>query len=315
MYLAADIGGTKTHLALYEQKNKTYTIIKQKKFPSGQYSSLEKIIQEFLSSSEKIEKACFGVAGPIHEERCETPNLAWIIDKKTLQKELKTQKIALINDLVANAYGIKALSEKDFFVLNQGKVYLQNNQTIVSAGTGLGEVGLFFNGQSHQPFASEGGHCDLFLRNKEEIDLFFYLQKKYGEHVSIERVLSGPGLENIYHFLVDTHLYTQPPLEKTKEKSLAQLVSEKALNQECTLCEKALDLFVSFYGAEASNSVLKFYALGGVFLGGGIAPKILEKLKTPVLLVPTRFEGRSRHGNALSPRESGARGGENCRPT
>lgn len=292
MYLAADIGGTKTHLALYEQENEGYIPIKQKKFPSGQYSSLEKILQEFLSPSEKIEKACFGVAGPIHEEKCETPNLAWLIDSNSLKKELKTQKVVLINDLVANAYGIKTLSEKDFFVLNQGKSSLKGNQTIVSAGTGLGEVGLFFDGESHRPFASEGGHCDFFVRNKEECDLFFYLQKKYGEHISIERVLSGPGLENIYQYLVETHLHTQSPLEKTKEKSLAQIISEKALTKECALCEKALDFFVSFYGAEAGNSVLKFYALGGLFLGGGIAPKILDKLKKPLFMQTFTSKGR-----------------------
>lgn len=292
MYLAADIGGTKTHLALYEQKKEAYIPIKQKKFPSGDYSSLEKILQEFLSSSEKIEKACFGVAGPVHQEKCETPNLAWFIDSNSLKKELKTQKVVLINDLVANAYGIKTLSEKDFFILNQGENFLKGNQTIVSAGTGLGEVGLFFDGKTHKPFASEGGHCDFSIRNKEECDLFFYLQKKYGEHISLERVLSGPGLENIYQYLVETYSHTQSPIEKTKEKSLAQIISEKALTKTCSLCEKALDLFISFYGAEAGNSVLKFYALGGVFLGGGIAPKILDKLKTPLFMQFFTNKGR-----------------------
>ncbi len=292
MYLAADIGGTKTHLSLYEQENEKFIPIKEKKFPSGHYFSLEKILQEFLSPSEKIEKACFGVAGPVHEEKCETPNLAWLIDSNSLKKELKTQKVVLINDLVANAYGIKTLSEKDFFVLNPGKSFLKNNQTIVSAGTGRGGVGLFFDGKTHKPFASEGGHCDFFVRNKEESDLFFYLQKKYGAHISVERVLSGPGLENIYLYLVEAHLYTQSPLEKTKEKSLAQIISEKALSKECSLCEKALDFFVSFYGAEAGNSVLKFYALGGVFLGGGIAPKILDKLKTPLFMQSFINKGR-----------------------
>ena len=298
MYLAGDIGGTKTHLALYEKKNTNYIPIKQKKFPSGSYLSLEKILKEFLSSSEKIEKACFGVAGPVHQGRCETPNLAWIIDEKILKKELKTQKVALINDLVANAYGIRTLSEKDFFVLNEGTAGTEGNQTIVSAGTGLGEVGLFFDGQNHSPFASEGGHCDFFVRNKEEANLFFYLQKKYGDHVSLERVLSGPGLENIYEYLITTYSQEQVFLEKTKEKSLAQIVSEKGLSKECFFCEKALDLFTSFYGAEAGNSVLKFYALGGLFLGGGIAPKILEKLKTSIFM--KAFTAKGRMGSLLS---------------
>jgi len=288
MYLAADIGGTKTHLALYELSQEGFTPLRQKKFSSANYPSLEKILEEFLLPEEKIKKACFGLAGPIHEGRCITPNIAWVVDQRHLQKALKIEKVALINDIVANAYGVKTLSEKDFYNLNRGKNYPSANQTIISAGTGLGEVGLFFDGDAHRPFASEGGHSDLFVRNKEEIDLFLFLQKKYGQHVSIERVLSGPGLENIYHCLTQD----KGPLEKTPKQSLASLISEKGLKKECPICEKALELFVSFYGAEAGNCVLKFYALGGVFLGGGIAPKILEVLKSPLFMEAFTAKGR-----------------------
>lgn len=294
MYLAADVGGTKAHLALYEGTNK-YDPIKQKKFSSQQYRGLEEIVQEFIQESkEKITKACFGIAGPIEGGKSATPNLPWVVETTKLESVLKTKKIALINDLMANSYGLNILSDQDFFVLNKG-IESHNNQAILSAGTGLGEAGRIFDGRQYISFASEGGHCDLLVRNEEELRLFHYLKKKFNEHVSVERALSGPGLENIYHYLVETKQTQACPVEKKAEESLAKIISDRGLKKECPACVKALELFVDIYGAEAGNLALKFFAIGGVFLGGGIAPKILSEFKTPRFMKAFTSKGRMEH--------------------
>lgn len=292
MYLAGDIGGTKTHLAIYEEKGGVYKPIREDKFPSKDYSNLNTIAKKFLNvKNEKIKKACFGIAGPITNNVCRATNLPWVIDAKEIASDLGITSVGLINDLEANAYGIKTLKEEDFFVLNKG-VPEQCNQALISAGTGLGEAGLYWNKKEHIPFACEGGHCDFSPRNKEEVDLFYYLQKKFGTHISFERVLSGPGLENLYHYLVDTKKEIAAFPEEMNPKSLAKCITEKGLAKSCPASVKALDWFVSLYGSEAANAALKFYALGGVYLGGGIAPKILEKFKTPIFMRAFIEKGR-----------------------
>lgn len=289
MYLAADIGGTKTHLAIYNEGDDEYVPIREKKFASKDYDSLEKIVIEFMKGSkERFSKACFGIAGPIKEGKSETPNLPWVVDVKKLQDILKTLHIELINDLVANGYGLNTLSEKDFYVLNKGQPHLRGNRALISAGTGLGEAGLLHDKHEYKPFASEGGHCDFIARNEEEMELFFYLKKIFQGHVSVERALSGPGIKNIYNYLVDTKKATTT----LSEQPLAKVISEKALKKECPACEKAIDMFISLYGAEAGNIALRFYALGGVFIGGGIAPKILEKFKNPSFMTAFMSKGR-----------------------
>lgn len=295
MFLAADIGGTKAHLALYDQVGK-YIPIKQKKFESKKYSSLEEILQEFLEDkNSNIEKACFGIAGPIREGKCETPNLPWIVETRKLQKVLGTQKIELINDLIANSYGIEVLSEKDYFVVNAGSKIEGGNQAILSPGTGLGEAGRVFDGKKYIPFASEGGHCDFLVRNEEELGLFQYLKQRFTAHVSIERALSGPGLENIYHYLIQAK-GMQPLHGQTVEKgSLAKVISEEGLKKSCPVCQKALEIFIDIYGAEAGNLALKFFAVGGFFIGGGIAPKILQEFKNPRFMNAFSSKGRMEH--------------------
>lgn len=292
MYLAGDIGGTKTHLALYEEKDGVYTPVREEKFPSKDFTNLKSIAKKFLENgNEKISKACFGIAGPIKDNVCNATNLPWVVDAKEVGAALKISSVGLINDLEANAYGIKTLKDEDFFVLNKGKQE-SYNQALISAGTGLGEAGLFWNKKDHIPFACEGGHCDFAPRNEEEVDLFYYLQKKFGSHVSFERILSGPGLENLYHYLIDSEKEKPAHPEEMDPNSLAQCISEKGLSGQCPACVKTLDWFVSLYGSEAANTALKFYALGGVFLGGGIAPKILEKFKTPNFMKAFTEKGR-----------------------
>jgi len=293
MFLAGDIGGTKTLLAFFTLEKGSYETIKKKTFRSKDYNSLEEILEEFLKDSqEKIKGACFGIAGPVVEGITKTPNLPWLVSEVVLGQKLKTNKVFLINDLLANAYGIKTLSEKDFFVVNAGKENLKGNQALVSAGTGLGEAGFVTVGHQKIPFASEGGHCSFAPKNEEEIALYRYLQKKHQGHVSVERLLSGAGLENIYHFLIEEVKMKEISQEKLTDKALPATISRLAETKESPTCEKALEIFIKIYGAEAGDVALKFLATGGVFLGGGIAPKILSFLKTPAFLKAFSDKGR-----------------------
>lgn len=271
MILAGDIGGTNTRLALFEMGKR---VGDEKKFSSQKYSSLEAIVQEFLQGK-KVEKACFGVAGPVRNGKSKITNLSWTIDAS----RLGIAKVALLNDLEANAYGLRALKKEELFLLHEGQKQT-GNQALIAAGTGLGEAGLFWNGKEHVPFACEGGHTDFAPRNEKEVELFLYLLKKFG-HVSYERVVSGPGLLSIFHFLVETGKEkwssdVKAAMEKTDP---ARIVSEWGSQNKDKACVHALDWFISFYGAEAGNMALKFLALGGFYIGGGIAPHLIDKMK------------------------------------
>ena len=274
MFLAADVGGTKTFLGLYDFNKSDLKPLKKEKFSSKNYQSLEAIVQEFLKDKqEKIKAATFGIAGPVIEGVVTTPNLPWRVEKTHLQKLLGTDEVFLINDLLANAYGIQTLTHSDFFVINEGKENKQGNQALVSAGTGLGEAGLVFHESKLIPFPSEGGHSSFSCHKTQDMKLFEFLFKKYHGHVSTERVLSGQGLENLYLFVKQVE--GVEPKEKNKMMS-AKEISQAALEFDCPAAKRALFLFVEFYGAEAGDAALKFLATGGVFIGGGIAPKILK---------------------------------------
>jgi glucokinase len=201
--------------------------------------------------------------------------------------------VALINDLEASAYGITALETKDFEVLNQGTHDAHGNRAVISAGTGLGEVGLFWDEREYRPFASEGGHADFAPRNHLEMDLLDYLLKRHAR-VSVERVISGQGLFNIYQFLKDTGHGEEPTwlVDQMRHKDPPAVITENALEGKSSLCTQALDLFVSLYGAEAGNMALKIMATGGVYLGGGIAPKMIAKLREPVFMNAFTAKGR-----------------------
>ena len=218
-YLAGDIGGTKTHLALYEEVKGKMVSVKNKKFPSQKYPNLRTIVKEFLNGEEReIPKACFGIAGPVKKGKSQATNLPWLIDAEVLRGELSIDKVSLINDLEANAFGLNLLEEDEFYTLNVGDPEAEGNKAMVSAGTGLGEAGIFFDGRRHFPFACEGGHSDFAPRNEVEDELLRYLRKKFG-HVSYERVLSGPGLYNLYQFVVETKK------EGEKEETLKEIQS------------------------------------------------------------------------------------------
>jgi glucokinase len=292
--LAGDIGGTHTRLAFLERKDGRLTIVVEDTFSSREFASLEAVLQSFLASHPlPITHACFGIAGPVRHGRSDATNLPWVVESTRVAHELALKRVGLINDLEANAWGIAVLEAKDFVVLNQGASDASGNAAIISAGTGLGEAGLYWDGKQQRPFATEGGHADFAPRNHLEMELLEYLLKQF-QRVSYERVVSGPGLLNIYHFLRDSGRGEEPPwlAEQMRAQDPGAVISRAALNGKSDLCAQALGLFVSGYGAEAGNLALKIMATGGVFLGGGIAPRIVQKLMEPPFLNAFTAKGR-----------------------
>jgi glucokinase len=294
MILAGDVGGTNTRLGLFQLERNRPKQVTIQMFRSREHTSLEEIVEKFIETNpHPITAACIGIAGPIKDGICQTPNLPWIAKSRNVAEVLGLHQVELINDLEANAHGISTLSKNDLVVLHSGKAGSSGNAGLISAGTGLGEAGLHWVGNYYQPFASEGGHVDFAPRNKMELELLTYLLKVYG-HVSYERVLSGPGLENIYRFLVDTGRFKEPKWlrDEMRKHDPSALISKLALECRSAICERAQEIFVSIYGAEAGNLALKLLATGGIFLGGGIAPKILPKLKEPRFLQAFWSKGR-----------------------
>lgn len=294
MILAGDIGGTNTRLALVENKNGQVKIKHLKKYASQEHHNLADIVRIFLNEGHlQVTHACFGIAGPVVDGVVHTTNLPWVVDSNELRRQMNVENVWLINDLAANTWGISLLNDDDFITLNRGSSGAVGNAAVISAGTGLGQAGLYFDGKKHHPFACEGGHTDFSPRNELEIELLVYLSKQY-DHVSWERLVSGPGLYNIYCFLRDTARGEEPSwlADKLKAHDAARVITENAMAGTSQLCVKTLDLFVSFYGAEAGNLALKTMALGGVYIGGGIAPKILPKLREPAFMQEFTNKGR-----------------------
>ncbi|MCU0600438.1 MAG: glucokinase, partial [Desulfobacterales bacterium] len=273
-----------------------FKIVAEETFPSQERTSLEAVIVEFLAiHPSDISRASFGIAGPVRHGRCEATNLPWIVDSKNVAKQLRLKSFGLMNDLVANAYGIELLQNNDFVILNKGARNATGNKAIISAGTGLGEAGLFWDGKTHRPFESEGGHADFAPRNHLEIELLNYSMNHY-RRVSYERLISGPGLFHVYQFLRDTGKGEEPSwlTDQIRLGDPASTISQCALNGKSLLCCQSLELFASIYGAEAGNLALKVMATGGIYLGGGIAPKIISKLKEPVFMNAFTAKGRMR---------------------
>ena len=295
--LAGDIGGTKTVLAYFEVREGGLRPGASSSFHSRDHASLGEIVARFTKDSRfPVDQACFGVAGPVREGRCETTNLAWVVDSRDLASHLRLplHRVALINDLEANAYGIPLLKAEDLASLNEGSPDLAgSNAAVISAGTGLGEAGLVWQGKHQIPIASEGGHASFAPENDEEAELLAFLRREYG-HVSVERVLSGTGLHNIYRFLRDTGRGEDPVwlAERMRETDPAAAISEAALEGRSDLCAHALEMFVAVYGSEAGNLALKLLASAGVYVGGGIAPKILVKMKEPAFMRAFTAKGR-----------------------
>lgn len=297
MILAGDIGGTNARLAFFNVLDGRFDLVSASIFPSREYSGLDKIVTEFVSSSSvHPETACFGVAGPVRDGKVETSNLPWIVESTRLASELNIEKALLINDLEATAWGIAALDAKDLVTLNQIKEPAIGNQAVIAAGTGLGEAGLYWDGKQHHIFASEGGHTDFAPRNDLEVELFCHLTKRFG-HVSFERILSGPGLINVYEFLRDSKRGAEQKWlrDEMAQEDPAAAISRAGMEGKDPLSEQAVDIFVSVYGAEAGNLALKTKSTGGLYVAGGIAPKMLPKLQTPLFIKAFMEKGRMQH--------------------
>jgi glucokinase len=296
MILAGDVGGTKVHLALYGFDHGRLTHVREEKFPAREYRGLEDIVSKFLieSGDPEVTAACFGVPGPVRGGRLKLTNLPWILDSRELSLTLKIEHLFLINDLEANGYGIPELAPEQIYELSVGAPKSVGNRGLVSAGTGLGEAILVWTGKMHVPMASEGGHCDFSPRNEPEIELLRYLQRTLKGRVSFERVVSGLGLKNIYTFLRDEKGLEEP--DWLKERMLAEdpnaIIGELGEEGSNELCVQTLETFVSAYGAEAGNLALKVLSVGGMYLGGGIAPKILKKMKDGAFMKAFADKGR-----------------------
>jgi glucokinase len=302
MILAGDIGGTHARLTYYEEDNGHFSTVHEKVYPSKEFRGLDEIVLKFVAETGvRPAIASFGIAGPVRNGRVETSNLPWIVEASKLARELKLGHVDVINDLEAQAWGIQCLAPSDTVALNQisaspaynGAQNPAGNQAVVAAGTGLGEAGLIWDGDRQHIFACEGGHCDFAPRNELEIDLLRYLLTRFG-HVSYERIVSGPGLVNVYLFLKDTRRGEEP--QWLRDEMIAgdpgAAISQAALSGKAPLAELALNLWISIFGAEAGNMALKVLASGGVFLAGGIAPKILPKLSGPLFMQAFLSKGR-----------------------
>ncbi|MGE0041136.1 MAG: glucokinase [Vicinamibacterales bacterium] len=277
MILAGDIGGTKTALAWVDAG----AVVATRTVPSAGFASLAEIVRAFLAMDTACvaRAACFGIAGPIVGDIVRTTNLPWVIDRRELSALLGTPRVRLINDLEAVAHGVGVLGDDELVTLNPGRSDRSGNAAVIAAGTGLGEAGLYWDGAVHHPFATEGGHASFAPRNELEIGLLRFLLAEH-QDVSWERVLSGPGLHGIYRYLRDGLRAGEPEwlTDRLRDGDPAAIVAGAALDGSSPVCRRALDLFVTLYGAEAGNLALKTLATGGVFVAGGIAPKILPAL-------------------------------------
>lgn len=321
MILAGDIGGTKTHLALYEWTESRVEPVRQQTFYSRDYGQLEEVLEEFLNPPApappiqpedqddsgnrsddrqlpepeplRIEAACFGVAGPVIDQRCQTTNLPWVVSAADLAKRFEIPKVMLLNDLESTAHGLLVLRPDEFATLNQGRPpSVKRCMALIAAGTGLGEALLVWAKDHFHVLSSEGGHCDFAPNSDAEIDLLRHLRGQY-LHVSYERVLSGPGLQTIYEFLRDTKKNEPTWLaEQIRVGDGPAVIAEAGLKGQADIAKQALDMFAAIYGAEAGNLVLKSMALDGVYLGGGIAPKLLTKLQDGTFLRAFTNKGR-----------------------
>jgi len=297
MIIAGDIGGTKTVLALYERTTEGLHQKLERTFASASYGALETILTEFLKDypNVELESACFGIPGAIIEGRAHPTNLTWNVSETALEELLKC-RVRLLNDLQTTAFGVRYLSPQELEILNRGALpRRKGNIAVIAAGTGLGEAFLCWDGSQHHPMASEGGHADFAPRNDREVDLLRYLQKQFGRHVSNERVLSGPGIHNIYGFLRDTGFAAEPQWLKDELAAggdPSAIISEAGVAGKSELCVEALNMFASIYGAEAGNLALRCLALGGVYVAGGIAPKLLDVLRNGRFMEAFAEKGR-----------------------
>ena len=281
MILAGDVGGTKCNLALFSEQNGKLEIAFRQRFASKDFAKFDLIIKEFTRQAsshlngDKVRAAGFGVAGPVINNRIHATNLPWIIDADSLTKELSLETVALMNDLGAWGHSLEHLPPEDFVVLNPGKPVPGASRALLAAGTGLGESVLYWDGKRYRVVPSEGGHSDFAPHTDQEIELLKFMRARYPQ-VSWELILSGRGFRTLHEFLSSS---VRHPVFDDPEADPAPFITKAALAKQCPVCVQTLDLWTDIYGAEAGNLALKVLALGGVYVAGGIAMKILPKMK------------------------------------
>jgi glucokinase len=294
--LAGDIGATKTHLGRYSAGAGSLTRLDDHIYPTQDYPSLEAVLNDFSNDRQPVSAACLGVPGPVIGGTTHPTNITWEIREQSLSKALGGASILLVNDLAVTAYGMLHLKPSDIVELQNGQRLPQPaNLAVIAAGTGLGEAGLIAESSGWSPVATEGGHCDFAPRGTAQVALLGFLEREFG-HVSYERVLSGPGLHNVYRFLLEYLPETEPEWlrQLMVARDASAVISEMALAGRDDRCVRALELFVDIYAAEAANLALKFLAFGGLYIGGGIAPKILSFLKRGRFIESFLNKGRLR---------------------
>jgi glucokinase len=293
MILAGDVGGTKTNLALYRREGAGLSRERVASYQSREYPGLEAILREFLAQAPTVERACVGVAGPVISGRCRLTNLDWVVEEASLRRCSGAREAYLVNDLVAMASAVPFLPPEAVEVLQKGEPDRRGTVAVLAAGTGLGEAFLIGTGAGYVPLASEGGHVDFAPRAGIEVRLHAFLGGIYGR-VSVERVLSGPGLRDIHRFLHEVEDVAEPPgvAAETRGENPQHAIVRNGLERTSPACTEALRMFCSLYGSEAGNLALQYLATGGVYLGGGIAPAILPALREGGFLAAFRDKGR-----------------------
>lgn len=295
--LVGDIGGTKTHLGLFKVGQNRHSLKIMETHASQEHKSLEIIIKNFLHKHPaNIRSACFGVAGPVLNGICRVTNLPWTISESRIKHKFLFSDVRLINDLTAIALAIPVLSSRELRPLNRTNLKQGLNIGLVAPGTGLGQALLIHNKGEYVPVSSEGGHVDYAPTNDLEVELWRFLGKRYG-HVSVERVLSGPGLHDIFLWLKNSERYKEPAwlAQEIRKSDPAKIISEMAMTSKVPICVKALEIYVSIMGAVAGNLALTAMTNGGMYLGGGIPPKILPVLKSGIFMASFIDKGRFRN--------------------
>lgn len=280
--LAGDLGGTKMNLALYEVEGDEMKLLAQQTYHCREHASAQEMINLFLAKLEesKPQQVCIGVAGPVINNKAGMVNLGWVVDGNVIKRETGLARVSLINDLEANAYGVACLTEEDFTIVHDAKSS-KGNMAIIAPGTGLGEAGLFWDGKFYRPFATEGGHADFAPRTVLDFELHNYFLSTQGT-VSWDRVITGPGIRTIYAFLRDVKGFSEPAWlkEAFSEEDQSAVISKSAMDKSSDICTTTMELFTRYLARECSNLVLKLKATGGLFIGGGIAPKIIPLIQS-----------------------------------
>lgn len=281
--LAADVGGSKTNVGFFHIKGQQLSLVKQQTYRSQDYPSFPKLMHTFLLTSQLPQPArvSLGVAGPVLKGKAYLTNLGWLMDQKTLEEETGIRTLSLINDLEATAYGLAALEDKQVLRIHEGNAHRGGNIAVMAPGTGLGEAGLYWDGKQYHPFASEGGHTHFSPNSSEDLDLYRFIRQGH-ETVSWEHLIGGPGIYRIYRFLLAQGKMKASTniKEALSREDPAAVISQAALDQSDFLCQKTMEIYVRLLACEAANLVLKMKATGGLFLGGGIPPKIISLLQS-----------------------------------